>query len=65
MTTYGKKPGNYSRDVFFLLNSFLKKDELVRSHEIDDSLAELSQVMTKDEVQRSRWTFYEVVKKEG
>jgi len=25
-------------------------------------LAELSQVMTKDEAQRSRWTFYEVVK---
>ena len=44
-------------------------DELVKSRKLDVGLAELSQAMTKDEAQRSRWSlaelsqaFYEVVK---
>jgi hypothetical protein len=63
----------------FFYNEVVKIDDLVKSHETDDSLAERSQgaqqigflffffVLLRDlrgcnEVQHSRWTFYEVVK---
>ena len=36
-------------------------DDLVKSHETDDSLAERNQGMTKDELHHRRWTFYEIV----